>query len=168
MNNPPIYSSRVRIAHLKPHPLHSFIYTTCYYFFLPVAYWVSFSGMVVVRDAHPTTGLTILRFTFIGLKWLLEYPLIEIGFWIRPCNAKDLTVTRFYVTSKALSSTLLFLSNRNNPLFFRHPVRKCDLYIGAGLWYGSNSNYSLITFFKIIWASILNQVIFSYLFKSCL
>jgi len=24
-------------------------------FFLPVAYWVSFSGLVVVRDAYPTT-----------------------------------------------------------------------------------------------------------------
>ena len=29
-------------------------FTTIYYCFLPVAYWLSFSGMVVVRDAHPT------------------------------------------------------------------------------------------------------------------
>jgi len=44
----------VRIAHLKWHPLNGFICTKIYYCFLSVAYWVSFSGMVVVRDAHPT------------------------------------------------------------------------------------------------------------------
>jgi len=47
-------SSRVCIAQLKPHPLNSFISTTIYYCFLSVAYWISFSCMVVVRDAHPT------------------------------------------------------------------------------------------------------------------
>jgi hypothetical protein len=32
-NKSPIYSGRVRIAHLKPHPLNGFIYPTIYYFF---------------------------------------------------------------------------------------------------------------------------------------
>jgi hypothetical protein len=57
----------VRIAHLTPYQWSGFIYAAIYSCFLPVAYQVSFSGMVVVRDAHTATctvssGLTLLSF----------------------------------------------------------------------------------------------------------
>jgi len=42
----------VRIAHLIPYQWSGFIYAAIYSCFLPVAYQVSFSGMVVVHDAH--------------------------------------------------------------------------------------------------------------------
>ncbi len=47
-------SGSVRIAHQKPLLLNNFICTTSYYCFLAGAKLDFFSGMVVVRDAHPT------------------------------------------------------------------------------------------------------------------
>ena len=63
----------VRIAHLKW--LNGFICTKIYYCFLSGAYWVSFSGMVVVRDAHPELNSRVAK---LGGCYLLRVALAHL------------------------------------------------------------------------------------------